>query len=369
MLFINNQLVLLDKQGIDPKEPKDLYETVILDYRKKLSEYRQRFGRYVILKDRKEPKINYVDGKPGLLEPVPNATIPLRLSLTGKNGKEEWVYTETTPQFKDGIVQLETNSKIVYYGELMIDLDETPDLAYFLLEKHGMIKKGVYHVVDHASDERKKAESRRNETKLFEIIYGENAKLNLDIAYLRLMAKRWGISNADAQSKDFLQNTLHDVVRAAEERKKKNREGRGIDDFISDVRTSDGNEQIQVAGHVRDAIDRGILTFDVGDKTWKINYGDGTYAVVVTVSNQDIPQKDEVVLLYMQQDNHIYSRLISAMGSDAKEVINVETVQTTDDYAVLTKYAQSLKIKMYPRPKMDDLRGQILSKLQETAQV
>lgn len=367
MLYVNSKFVELDKEGIDPKEPKDLYEKVILDYRKKLSEYKQRFGRYVTVKDRREPKLNIT----GLLEPVPNAAIPLRLALVGENGREEWVYTEVTPQLKEGVLHLDTNSRIIYYGELRIDLQENPDLAYFLLEKHPMFKKGRYYVEDFAADERKKAEGRRNETKLFEVIYGGQARLNMDLAYLRLIAKRWGISSADTQSKDFLQNNLYDRVKTAEEKKRKSKAGRGIDEFINDVRASDSNEQLQVAGHVRDAMDKNILTFDVGDKTWKINYGDGTFYNVLSVSAQDLPQKEEAVILYLQEDNSIYSKLMSAMGADkgqVTDVINPSVVRETEDYSVLRAYAKSLDIIAYQKSK-EDLRIAILTKLQEQGKI
>jgi len=372
MLYLNAKLLELDREGIDPKDPKDIYETMILDYKKKISEYRQRFGRYLTLKDKKEPKLNYnPDTKKSILEPVPNVAVPLRISVAGKNGREEWVYSEVAVPIKDGIVQLEQNSKIVYYGEWVIDMDTNPDLAYFMLDKHSMIKRGQYKIEDPISDERKKAEDRRNEAKLDNIVYGENAKLNIDLAYLRLIAKRWGIAAADKQNKDQLQNALYDKVKTEEAKKRRNKTGRGIDEFVNDVRASDESEQLQVAGHVRDAIDKNILVFDVGDKTWKINYGDGTYYNVFTVAVSDLQNKDEAIILYLQQDNHIYSKLISAMGTDKKDVgdvIDPMIVRETNDYNALRGYAKSLDIQAFQKTK-EELRAAIMTKLQEMGKI
>jgi len=260
----------------------------------------------------------------------------------------------------------ETNGRIVYYGEIQIDLNDSPDLAYFLLEKHEMIKTGKYKVVDETAAERQKAEDRRNATKLYEVIYGENARLNIDLAYLRLIAKRWGIGAADLQGKDALQNKLHDVVSEAEVKKKRTQGGRGIDEFIVDVRASDTNEQLKIAGNIRDAVDKGVLIFSPTEKKWQINYGDGTYKDVVAVSIDDLPHKDEVVILYMQEDNHTYSALLGAMGRDTTYVANeVDPVLVRESQAIgeLRAWAKSLGIQSYQKGK-DQLREEILAVLE-----
>lgn len=352
MIYLNAKYVDLTAEV--GKDPRNIYEEIAKDYQKKVEDYRKKFGKWITIKDRKQPKVNPT----GLLEQVPNATIPLRISITGKGGKEEWIYTEIAPEVKDGVAKLESSQKIVQYGELLIDLDESPDLAYFLLEKHPMFKKGHYYVYDEDEIERRKAEERTNATKLDELIYGSNSRLVNDVNTLRMVAKRWGIPNADRMTKSALQNRLHDLV--TESDKKKN--GRGIVEFIEDVKGGDTDE-MKVASTVRDAIDKNILVFNINNKTWQIDYGD-TLKDILMVSIEDLQRKDEALILYMQSDNAMYSRLVATMG-DAKPVINIQDVQDCDDYSKVSDWAKALGVTNFPKKKIDELKGLIVAKLKE----
>lgn len=272
------------------------------------------------------------------------------------------------PEIKDGIVIPETRQKIIQYGELIIDLDTDPDFAYFLIEKHGMIKSGKYNILDHETDERLKAEHRRKETLLNSVIYGDNAKLNIDVDFLRLIAKRWGIGNADKQGKDTLQNQLFDMVQSAEKQKKSKQAGRGIDDFVKDVRGSDTSEALKVASLVRDAIDAKIVIFDPINRKWIIDYKDGNFKNIMTVSIDDTDQKDEVLILYLQSDNNLFALLSAAMGTPKQKVaegIDADKIRETEDIAVLRQYAKSLGVTAFQKGK-EPLRIELLEKLAET---
>jgi len=349
MLFLNNKLVNFEN-------PAPEHQKVADDYHTKVKELKSRFGTSVTVISRKTPRVNST----GLVEPISNSTIPLNVAVIGKNGREEWLYCENIPEIKDGVAIPETRQRIVRYGELLINLEEEPDFAYFFLEKHGMIKKGKYHIVDEEATERAKAAKRIEETKLSDAIYGEASQLNIDINFLRLIAKRWGIGNADNLTKAVLQNMLFDTVGATSAKK----EGRKIEDFLKDVKGTDASA-LKVAATVRDAIDANIVVFDQVDKRWLINYQDGTEKTLMSVSIEDLSKKDEILILYLQSDNHLYSLLVSAMGKGENKVqisIDKEAVRNTDDISALRAYAKSLGINSFAKQK-EAVRAEILEAL------
>jgi len=176
-----------------------------------------------------------------------------------------------------------------------------------------------------------------------------------------LIAKRWGIPNADKLTKATIQNRLYNLVMKAEE----NKEERGVEAFLRDIKTSNDSDKLKVSATVRDAIDKGVLIFDALDKSWKINYGDGTYRDVVSVSIPDMPQKEEVLILCLQDDNHMYTQLTKAMGRDDKvvtETIDIDKLRSTDDMSVLRNYARSLDISSFQKSR-EVIRQEILAKV------
>lgn len=355
-------MLYLNSKFIDFNNPAPEFREIADDFHKKTAKLKERFGQAVTIISRKEPKLNAT----GIIEPVANATIPLHIATKGANGREEWLYCEVAPEFKDGVLVPETKQKIVQYGELRIDLETDPDFAYFLLEKHSMIKRGKYVLVDNESDEKKKADKRAREVSLTSMIYGENSQLNLDLNFLRLVAKRWGVGAADGMSKPVLQNALYDQVTASENKKG----GRGIDDFLKDVKSTDNAGQLKIAGTVRDAIDSKAIVFDNVTKQWLINYQDGVSKPLMTVAIEDMPKKEEILILYLQSDNHLYSQLLAAMGGEksvVKASIEKEAVRNTDDLSALRGYAKSLGINSFGKKK-DELRVEILDKLQEATE-
>jgi hypothetical protein len=354
MLYINNKFVELNKTTGE-------FSEVGKDYQEKISQLKLRFGRWVTLRSRKEAKVNAT----GLLEQVAPATIPLRIVIGGRNGTEEWLYTEAFPVMKDNVVIPETTQLIVLHGELTIDLDKQSDLAYFLIEKHSFCqgKKPKYYIVDEEKMARTVAEQRRLDTKLQEIIYGENSKLNVDLNFLRLVGQKWGIGNAYKLSKDALQNQLFDIVANAD----KKRKGRGIDEFVKEVKSSDNTEQIKVGAVVQDAIDKKVIVFDTINKRWELNWEDGTHKPLLSMSIEDLPRKEEVLKNHMFNDTSLYAQLVVAMGGEKGEVglvIDKEEVIACNDRNQLMGWAKALAINPYQK-KNELIKQEILDKLEK----
>jgi hypothetical protein len=353
MLYVNGKFLNLDSASGENSH-------LVTEYQALIKKLRNRFGRYVTLRNKREPKVNAT----GLLEQPPNSTIPLRISVSGKNGKEEWLYAEVAPETKDGVLAPDTTQKIVRYGELTIDLENEPDFAYFFIGKHSMFEKGIFYILDEEAMEDQKADERTREAQLTQAIYGENSPLVVDKTLLVLVAKRWGIANAEKMAKSTIQNRLFENVWEAENKKA----DRGVSEFLADIKSSNDGDKLKIAGIVRDAIDKGILIFDVADKYWKINYQDGTYRDVLNISISDLHRKDEALILYMQSDNHLYTLLRSAMGKEGEDLvgsIDIDKVRTTEDFSILRTYARSLDINLFKKSK-DTLRQEILERIQQT---
>lgn len=352
MIYVNNEF-------LDFSVKNSKYSNIVTDYHKEVSILKQKFGKFIIIRSRKEAKVN----KTGLLEQVAAKTIPLRITIGGANGSEEWVYTEAFPVIKEGQLTTESNQLIVKHGELLVDLDKKPDLAYFLVKKHPSLQSGKFYVLDVEAKNRSLAEQRSRDARLNSAIYGENSQLNTDLIFLRLISKRWGIGGADKQDKFALQNQLYDIVSKSD----KVKGGRGIEDFVSDIKFSGNTDQLEVAAKVRDAIDKNIVIFDIVNHKWQLDYKDGKYKDLIAVSIEDTPRKDEVLVLHMCEDTHLYAQLVAAMGGDKKEigaVIDINEVQACDERGKLLGWAKALGINAW-QLKNDKLKESILNKLRE----
>jgi len=353
MIYINNEFVDFGKSDGKFAEIKE-------DYKKEIANLKKRFGGFIVIRSKKKAKVN----KTGLLEQLPPKTMPLRIVLGGDMGSEEWLYTENFPVIKDGMAIVDTNQLIVKHGELIVDLHKKPDLAYFLVKKHPFLQSGKFYVLDVESENRTLAEQRSRDSRLNNAIYGENSQLNTDISFLRLISKRWGIGGADRQDKFALQNQLYDIVSKSDKIKDS---GRGVDEFISDTKSSGNTDQLEIAAKVRDAIDQNVVIFDNINHKWQIDYKDGKYKDILFVSIDDLKRKDEVLVLYMCNDSSLYSQLVAAMGTsgDVSIVIDSDEVEASNDREKLLGWSKALGIKAWQLSN-EKLREAILIKLRES---
>lgn len=351
MLYVNNKFLNLDSKVSDE------FDAIRKDYNQKISSLKLRFGDYVTLKTRTQP----VRNSSGLLEPWKVVTAPLKQTVAGNNGSEEWLYTKSIPAIKDNYVVPDTLQEMIQYGELKISLDDDPDKAYFFIYKHEYVKSGKLYIVDLKKDEEDKAEARAKEADLNSLIYGSQSALNLDKEKLRVVAKRWGVGNVEKMTPAQIKNALYDVVREGEYLKKTNSDRRGIYEFVEDCRI--GNE-VMIGSVIQEAIDQQLLYYNTETRQWCMDYKDGgKHPVLLAVSAYDSPLAREVLINTLAIDPVTFNTLTKALGREEdKHVVkgmSIDDIENIDDYAILKEQAKLLNITIHGMKK-EDLKASIL---------
>jgi hypothetical protein len=169
MLYLNGKYFDVNDINGENKEH-------VKDYRDKVAKLRENYGRWLLVKTKDKD----VKNPSGLLEPKKTITVPLICTVGGRNGTEEWAYSENAASVKDGQVLLDTRQLLVRFGEYMLDMDATPDLAYFLTEKHVFFKNGKLHIHDERSLAKVEADERRLRARLESSIYNDTSHLNVN---------------------------------------------------------------------------------------------------------------------------------------------------------------------------------------------
>jgi len=360
MLYVNNKFFNLDERVKD-----DEFIELRKDLHKKVSALKQRFGDWITLRSSKQPERN----SSGLLEPWQNITVPLKQIVNGTNGSEEWLYTESLPQIKDGYVIPDSLQEIVRYGELRINLNDQPDKAYFYMYKHDFVKRGKLVLVDLQSDEERRAAQREREAELNFYIYNKASSLNQDAGLLRVVARRWGVVNTNTLSDAQIKNTLYDLVMEGERQNAKDGKTRGIHEFGEDCKV---DNSVKIGSVVQEAMDEGFLVFVEETRQWCIDYKDGgNKPVLLAVSSQEVSSKREALIAHLSIDLKALQLLENVMGRDlskeASPLLPVNVLERTDDFQILKQQAKSIGINSFGMKK-EDLKALLLEKAEALQQ-
>jgi len=357
MLYLNGERIDLNAKSGDWKEIAD-------DYREKIRGYKELYGTSICIKYKKHldgPKIN-PSGRP---EPFPIEGFPLISNYSGKSGLEEWVYTETPLSIKDGEYTNLRRHLLVSGGEFYIPLEgdnATPDLAYFIIEKHNFFNKQVV-IYDTRSRAKQDVDNYRIEAKLKSTIFGENSPLVEHNIILRNVSKRWGIVDTDVKSVEELQVELYDKVMTNEKRRGQinnpsARAGiRGVEAFLEDVKY---NDDTKLGAKVMSAVERGIVQFDFDHSVWhipKIDGGTGNVICSVPLHEQNI--KNEVLITAMLSDKQKMMDIENALGEDVQlnKPCELEDIEKSSSYMWMKKIAKQMDVGVDAHGlKMDEMR-------------
>ena len=185
---------------------------------------------------------------------IPPATLP----LVARDGLTEWAYTENTGNIrttKDGHVTLTRKSKIMKQSELNVDLRKDIDLAYFIIEKSPLFKKGIIKIDDIREVQEEQGRKERDAIKLKNAIWGEASPLTAE-GTLRQVCAALGIVGADKGTETALRIKLEGHIEA--ENKKKNVHAMTTANFLDFINMGD---EIQRRGIVGKAVSRKILDY------------------------------------------------------------------------------------------------------------
>lgn len=243
MLILNNEL-------FDPNVKKDhkFYETA-QKYKTEVEGLRKKHGNRIVFKRTREHPMT----ENGIRLPMPPMTLPLRGSRGGVSGEpENWMYSESIPNKKDGVYQLRKGSLMVT-DELIVDMNKKPDLAWFIVYICPLYGKEI-EIHDRKIIMREKAAERRRRVRLENALYGESPLS--DSGILKSVAEAWGL-NAFHKDANELRFELEALLKRRDEEKKKDPSVRGTDDFLKDIKNV--GEKVFKKSFLQKGFNAGIL--------------------------------------------------------------------------------------------------------------
>jgi hypothetical protein len=199
----------------------------------------------------------------------PNSiSFDLRAIVKTATGSEEWRYAENVVSDKNNNKKF-FPKKFLYTGKRYLDRDNI-ELIYFLLKKSTyrfipvdelkenkeltQSKLAKFMFEDLVTEAEKKAEKKKIEAKITNLIYGED--YGLPEEKLRELAKAYQIGNVDsytsAQVKMLLDNKIHE----------------GADGVNNFFRMVDADDEIKTRVSITKAMDMGLLKFNDKTRSW-----------------------------------------------------------------------------------------------------
>jgi hypothetical protein len=214
-------------------------------------------------------------------------------------------------------------------GEKIVDLTTDMDLAFYLAFISKFVAKRRLRIDNPAEDARAEADKEREDTKRQMAIWNM-----MEEDKLRTMAQAYGVPDVNTKTSDRIRIELKQVLVTNDKLKKSNPAIRGTDDFIDELKVTDG---LLLRAFVQNAIDSKQLEFK-GDGKWHI--GD---KVVMHVSFNDMQTKRQFDALcnYLGAPNN-NDKLVDFFG----DLINKEYLEGVKDTKVFEWLAKSVGIKV-----------------------
>lgn len=230
---------------------------------------------------------------PKVKEPTPPLRMPLQAYATvGKLGKHHWACCLDTPKvLPNGLWEMGRKKAFTIEEDVLININDNPDLAFFFFKISPFIKKGLIKVVDHAKDDLEIGEA---EGLLTERKYAVWKQLG-DIDKLKRMARAYGVNNVEGKQPNQIRKELEITLEKNDVLRRGNPAVKGTKEFLEEMMVTDG---VLLRAFVQRAVDEQKLACGLnGD--WKI--GD---KVIAKVPASELKRKPEYLCDYLSAGNN-----------------------------------------------------------------
>jgi hypothetical protein len=266
--------------------------------------------------------VTYNDPLTGREAQVPEDVPPLRLSLRAnvkhpKRGSEQWGVCLGAPHPLPGGLwdiggKLDTKTKQIE-GNLIIDLVDQPDLAFFVYYKSPLVRGGHLKVDDPREETKQKADKKRHALELETAIWQTLS----DEEQLRKLASAWGIENVKEKLADDVRFDLERVLKENDQKKKKDPTIKGTKEFLEEMKITD---YVRLSAFIRQMLDDSMIQWNA-DGRYKV--GDKT---IVQVPSNEVKNKFAWLCNYFASPNN-KDRLAELF----KDLINKEYLDSLTD--------------------------------------
>jgi hypothetical protein len=248
---------------------------------------------------------------PKVKEPTPPMRIPLQAYATvGKLGKHHWACCLDAPKvLPNGLWEMGKRKAFTIEEDVLININEEPDLAFFFFKISPFIKKGLIKVLDPAKDDVEIGEA---ESLLTDRKYAVWKQLG-DIDKLKRMARAYGVSQVDDKQPNQIRKELETVLERNDVLRRTNPAVKGTREFLEEMMVTDG---VLLRAFVQKAIDDKKLACGLnGD--WKV--GD---KIIIKVPASELKRKPEYLCDYLSAGNNI-----DKLQEFLRDLINTEYLE------------------------------------------
>lgn len=281
MLLVNQGKLEIGAAANEPSHP--LHEQAKF-YLKSTEYLRETYGKYMHFIDKKQPR--YCKGAdsrgndiPKIKEPDTLLYVPLQTYYTDKKrGKELWSCCLSNPVLlPNGLWDLGRNRTLPIKGNLVVNLETDMDLAFYLSYISRFVSKKLLKIDNPAEDAKKEGDRKREQIKRQTAIWNM-----LDDDKLRMMASAYGVTQTATKTPDRIRLELEKLLILADQQKKGNPAIKGTDDFLDEMKVTDG---LLLRAFVQTAIDEKKVIYKPDGK-WRV--GD---KIIMMVSQDDVQKK------------------------------------------------------------------------------
>ena len=266
-------MILLDSVPLDHEslnDPKAKHHEFAKEYNNTIAYLHDNYKNGYI-RFKRQNAVTYTKGAdnrgieiPKVAEPVRPWRIPLQAyAVTGNKGKHQWACCLGTPEPKaNGLWDMGRTKSMTVKEDILVNINENPDLAFFLYKITPFVKRKLIVVVDPKQDDETLGTAER------ELTERKYAVWNMlgDETKLKTMARAYGMNAVDDKQPNAIRKELEALLERNDKAKRQNPAVKGTKEFIEEMKVTDG---LLLRNFMQKAIDDKKLTWK-GDGRWKV---------------------------------------------------------------------------------------------------
>ena len=231
---------------------------------------------------------------PKVLEPTAPMRIPLSAyAVLGSLGKHRFMCCLDTPTIlPNGLWDMGTRKAMTIKENVLVNINEQPDLAFFLYKISPFVKKGLIIVADPKKDDAELGEAERELTERKYAVWNMLADENK----LKTMARGYGVADVDNKQPNAIRKELEKQLETNDKLKRQNPAVKGTREFIEEMKVTDG---LLLRAFVQKAVDDKKLEYK-GDGRWRIGQ-----KIIVQVPQGEISRNKDYLCNYLMAGNNL----------------------------------------------------------------
>jgi hypothetical protein len=230
---------------------------------------------------------------PKVSEPVQPWRIPLSsYAVLGELGKHRIMCCLDTPTvLANGLWDMGTKKSMNVKESILVNINEEPDLAFFLYKVSPFVRRGLIKVVDPKQDDANLGEAEREIT---ETKYAVWSMLG-DVDKLKTMARAYGVAGVEGKQPNAIRKELEELLVRNDKAKKQNPAIKGTKEFVEEMRVTDS---LLLRNFVQKSIDEKRLEYRQ-DGRWRIGE-----KIIVQVPVSELERKNEYLCNFLMAGNN-----------------------------------------------------------------